>query len=262
MSAHGAGRPPERLHRALEDAAEAVLGQAADEARRTTRSARARRCCSAATSRRTSSTSATSARRRAGTTPPTRRCRSVNDAVLRARDLLVQGANDTLGRVRRGAIAAEIDQLIDVDQVRRQRPVRRPLRLLRLGDAHAALHAGRRRHLRRQHRRRSAARSARASRSPVNVTGRRACSATAPAAIAQGAARHLHDLRASNTAQRCRPPTSQPSTPPTTRLLTAQAIVGAAPTGSTSAHRPAAAARAGHHASSYPTSRTRTWRRP
>ena len=37
----------------------------------------------------------------------------VNDAVLRARDLLIQGANDSSGASARQSIATEIDQLID-----------------------------------------------------------------------------------------------------------------------------------------------------
>src|SRR5205823_6057890 len=37
----------------------------------------------------------------------------VGDYSQRARELLIQGANDTLGPTARGAIAAEIDQLVD-----------------------------------------------------------------------------------------------------------------------------------------------------
>ena len=53
---------------------------------------------------------------------------SINDAAQRARDLLVQAGNDTNSATSRTAIADEMRPAHRLDEGRRQRPVRRPLR--------------------------------------------------------------------------------------------------------------------------------------
>ena len=165
ISGRDAARPQRRLDTASPRPQHAAVVGQADHApvrrpvRHEPRADPARRA-----RRRTHSTSATSATAWLAAHHRRRRSRISTTSLQRARELLVQGGNDTAGQSDAHAIADEIDQLIEQRQAAGQRHYGGQLRLLRHRDRHRALRRSAAPTPTRRHRHDRRARSAPASR--------------------------------------------------------------------------------------------------